>query len=1764
MTTHYRSLARALLGMTALSFPAILHAATQPVLPDSGAYTSGSGAIAQSGSTMTISQSSKNGVIQWNGFSVGQGGTVQFNNGSGATLNRVVGGDISVIAGKVGSTGSVFLINPNGVIVSPTGQVATDGSFIASSRSTTDAQFMAGGSITLSGSSSGVVSNAGSITSKSGNVALIGSAASNSGTISAANGVTAMIAGDNVIMKSDGSGVYVSQKSVTSGDVTNSGQIKAAAARLEASNGNVYALAGNSDGIIQATGVATVNGEVTLVADNGAVDVAGSVNAQSADGGGGSILINGSDSVAIESTASISASGVKSSAATTAATTAATKNNGGTILIGASSKGANNLTKALVIKDGANIHADGSGGGNGGYIETSGQGVSIGDASISASWSQDASGLYGNSGSWVTDPYDLTIDQSAANSITSALTGGTDVTLSTDGSSYYGGTVASGSGDININGNIVPPDSGVITSGLTINASRNININGEVEFIRHYLPACEDGSCFYNTFSNVNLNYGGSLNFGSGGEVVFRNYVHGGAITEVTSDVINLFLNGESYSQNNMALSYGKIGVFRWSNYTLSASNYVAPVIPISITINNQSYVYGQGGYQSGQYVVTNSSGNVIVDPNLVVSIVGAGTGATRTTNVGSYALTYGGISGDSSKYAVTGATGGTLYVTQKALSITAENQSLVYGNSSTLDASKYSVSGLINGDTVSSVALGTVAGSAPDVGSYSISASNAQGVGLGNYAISYTGGTLSITPATLTVTAGNQSSVYGGSPSINQSDYSISGAKYGDAFSGVTLASSVSKSSDAGSYGITASGISGSKLGNYSVNYVNGNYAITPASLSIALGNQSSVYGSDVMLNSGDFTVSGLKNGDAISSVDLLSSASKTSDVGSYAITAHGVNGINASNYNISYTNGSMNITPADLTITAGNQSSVYGDAINLGSTSFSTSGLKNSDAVSSVDLASSASGQSDIGSYSINASAAQGLGLSNYNITYASGSLQITPAMLTISAGNQSSVYGASPDISQRAYTVSGIKNASDNVSGVTLSAGVDKTSHVGSYAISASDAVGSGLGNYDIVYNNGAYAITPASLTITANDQSFVYGDAVDLGSKDFSASGLVNNDKIDSVSLYTPATSLTGVGSYGITASNAIGANTSDYNITYVNGLASITPASLTISASDQTAVYGQNHLFGNSAFSVVGLKNNDSVTSASLVSDATSASAVGNYTISASDAQGVGLSNYDISYVNGSMAITPASLTITALDQNSVYGNDVDLGNTKFISSGLVNNDAVTAIDLKTEATGQSGIGQYAISASDAHGSGLSNYTINYAEGKLDITPASLTVSAAGQSSIYGDTVNLGNTDFTVSGLKNSDTVRSVSLTSSATDTSSVGSYSISASNAQGSGLENYNITYKGNDIDITPAALTVSANNATSVYGDDVSALHYSVSGLKNNDSVLSANISSKATSASNAGNYIISASGAQGSGLSNYNISYVNGNYAITPASLTISTSNQSSIYGNDVNLGDTAFTTSGLKNGDVVTSVDLNTAATGQSDIGSYVISASGAQGINSGNYNISYVSNGHLSITPASLVITSSGQSSVYGSSFDLGDSAFTVSGLKNSDSVDTATLSTDATSTSATGSYAITVSNAQGGGLSNYTVTYNNASPGYLTIYAPSPKPNAYIDSAVLAGSADQMASSAIAQGSPVAVASITSNAAGSSDQSSSDTGNSSKSDQAKKILASENCSVVSASDCNLNVDSAGNVSAIVTGVQNGIIVTPSQSVVNSIQ
>lgn len=132
-------------GITAAIAMTLCSASVTPAyaLPTDGKVISGDAAISSSGDIMTIKQTGDRAAIDWASFNINSNETVNFEqNAQAVALNRVVGInnviDASKIEGKLYADGTVFLINPSGVIFGK-GAMVDVGGLVASTGKVSDA-----------------------------------------------------------------------------------------------------------------------------------------------------------------------------------------------------------------------------------------------------------------------------------------------------------------------------------------------------------------------------------------------------------------------------------------------------------------------------------------------------------------------------------------------------------------------------------------------------------------------------------------------------------------------------------------------------------------------------------------------------------------------------------------------------------------------------------------------------------------------------------------------------------------------------------------------------------------------------------------------------------------------------------------------------------------------------------------------------------------------------------------------------------------------------------------------------------------------------------------------------------------------------------------------------------------------------------------------------------------------------------------------------------------------------------------------------------------------------------------------------------------------------------------------------------------------------------------------------------------------------------------------------------------------------------------
>jgi gliding motility-associated-like protein len=907
------------------------------------------------------------------------------------------------------------------------------------------------------------------------------------------------------------------------------------------------------------------------------------------------------------------------------------------------------------------------------------------------------------------------------------------------------------------------------------------------------------------------------------------------------------------------------------------------------------------------------------------------------------------------------------LSVSKASLTVTANNKTKVYGAPDpSLD---YTITGtLYNGDlnsVVTGVTMSTATGAAATFGAHTITVSG--GVA-DNYDITLINGTLLVSKApALTVAANNKSKVYGDAdPEL---DYTLSGTLYYtddySVISGVSLGTATGISASYGTHAIT---VTGGSADNYNVSRVNGTLTVSKASLTVTANDKSKVYGAaDPVL---DFIPSGtLHYSDTyavISDVNLSTQTGASATFGTHDII---VTGGSADNYDISLVNGTLTVSKAGaLTVTANDKSKVYGAPDPV--LDYTASGIlyysDNYSVITGVRLSTATGASATFGTHIITA---EGGSADNYEINLADGTLSVTKAApLTVTANDKSKVYGEEDPALD--YTPSGTLYYSDDysvISGVTLNSATGASASYGTHAITAE---GGSADNYDVNLVNGTLTVSKASLIVTANDKSKVYGAADPV--LDYTPSGTLyysdDYSVISGVSLNTATGASASYGTHTITAS---GGSASNYNISLADGTLSVSKAALTVTANDKSKVYGSaDPILDYTPSGTLYYSDDYSVISGVSLSTAIGASAsFGTHEITI---EGSTAGNYDVTNINGTLTVSKAAaLTISANDKSKVYGEDDPV--LDFTPSGTLyysdDYSVISGVSLSTETGASASFGEHTIVASG--GSAL-NYNVNEINGTLSVSKAAaLTVTANDKSKIYGDADPV--LDFTPSGtLYYADDYSVISGVSLGTATGASASFGTHTITASGGEAGNYEVNSVNGTLTVNKAVLTARADNKSRIYGATNPLLTISYDGFKYSDSIDSLLTlplaSTTATAATGAGSFSISLT--QGSD-NNYEIENTDGVLTIEKAQLNVTADNKSRIYGNYN--PDLTLTYSGFVNGDLIDSVDIKpaafTTADLNSDAGQYPINAEGGS---DNNYSFEYTG-GTLEILKADQVIT-----------------------------------------------------------------------------------------------------------------------------------------------------------------------------------------------
>ena len=355
-----------------------------------------------------------------------------------------------------------------------------------------------------------------------------------------------------------------------------------------------------------------------------------------------------------------------------------------------------------------------------------------------------------------------------------------------------------------------------------------------------------------------------------------------------------------------------------------------------------------------------------------------------------------------------------------------------------------------------------------------------------GNYVVMSTvNGTLTISRKQLTITADSETKVYDGTP-LTKNSYTHTELLTGDKIEGVTVTGS---QTDAGTSDnvLSAAVIKNSNnddvTANYDITYTNGTLTVTPKPITVKADNKWKAYGeADPRLT---YTSGGLLNNDAITGT--LSRVAGE-NVGTYAITVGGLTA--GDNYEISFTGANLTIVKAELTVTANNHTITYGDApAGNGVTCEGFVGEETS-AVLGGTLAYdfSYTQYGDVGNtYTIKP---KGLTSSNYEITFSTGRLTVSPKEVGLTWSETTFPYDGSP----HAPTANATELVNGDKIGVTVSGA--ETNAGNSLTATASALTGTKKHNYKLPEaNTHTFTISPKSIgngTTLADGYTLNFGE------------------------------------------------------------------------------------------------------------------------------------------------------------------------------------------------------------------------------------------------------------------------------------------------------------------------------------------------------------------------------------------------------------------------------------------------------------------------------------------------------------------------------------------------------------------------------------------------------------------------------------------------------------------------------------------------
>ena len=654
----------------------------------------------------------------------------------------------------------------------------------------------------------------------------------------------------------------------------------------------------------------------------------------------------------------------------------------------------------------------------------------------------------------------------------------------------------------------------------------------------------------------------------------------------------------------------------------------------------------------------------------------------------------------------------------------------------------------LPNGDILTA----TVVGSVTDVETLA-TANEVENVSIMNgttdvhyaYNVTVKNGELKINPRAVTLTSGGGEKVYDGQPLTN-STVTVSGNGFaegeGAAYNVTGSQTKVGSSENTFTYTLNEN----TKASNYTIESKFGELKVTPVTDEVVvtiIGKTDSVTYNGAAQSVTGYTVS--TNNPLYTTDDFTFDGNDTAtgtDKGTYQMNLSETQFKNISdnftNVKFDVTDGSLEIAPMDLTITAGSANKTY-DGTPLTKDSYTTSAdPAEGDTITSVTLTGS---QLNVGSSDNVASDAKLMRgdkdvTENYNITYEKGTLAVTPltdkVTVTITGntdskiydGNEHSVTGYTTAIDNQLYTVSDF-----TFTGEAIAKGTDADSYQMGLNKSQFANNSANFANVEFVVTDGSLQINPRSVKLTsATDEKVYDGQPLTNGVVTVSGDGFVKGEG----AAYNVTGSQTNAGSSDNTFTYTLnpGTKADNYVIETAEGTLTVTPMTAEVVVNIQGSKLSK--VYNGAEQSVNGYEtaiSNPLYTAADFAFSGTASvtgTDAGSYPmgLKAEQFQNTSKNFTNVKFVvnDGELTINPMPLTITAGSDSKAY-NGTPLTNDTFTRTSLAAGDTLASV---TVTGSQTNVGSSDNVASDAKlmrgdRDVTANYAIEYVNGKLTVT-----------------------------------------------------------------------------------------------------------------------------------------------------------------------------------------------------------------------------------------------------------------------------------------------------------------------------------------------------------------------------------------------------------------------------------------------------------